>query len=998
MMQFQMQFMLEQQKQNQEFMLKAMSDARVPTPQVPNRKAIGLDGERHAVTDVANVVGKLTYSLSASSDQLYRIWDQWWFKYSFYLNGRSQHSEKIIEKVVQVVKTAVGKYHGATNPALRAQVAPDHKELAGELDRHEADHCKRLAIDTYSLFPVHCQKYARDRQKELGTQAIALVDLLYLPMRDLVPRDALDRAQIAKSFVDRSSSQAMTEKNCLTWLGTWKTRYDDLVRGGYISATYDHTELFRVLRAACENLFGKGTAMQTGALVAASRDFFKQRPIPVDTISSRYMIDYFWTIKGEIDDVYRNSGGTAEVHWGEVSTKKPKDPPKDSPQDPPKDEGVADKDVNVTEGTGKKKKDRKKKEVADVPDQEANATAASTKPPDKDKSKIQIPRMPKKREEMKPADWKQHFTALKKAYEDNGRAAPVCIGFHLYGDCNCQGVLSHKVADYDAYADRVKAIPCRLGDKCKPRLNKPPLKVCPHMHKKEVNLAEADEHGDQSVTPFVACDAEVHRAEVTRLLFDECANTNVASTFEVEVKGRASLGTAHGTATVNSGTATIGGNELEFIQSVNGKRDILSATQVFNLPQVVGYYRCNEAMSIKPRDGNVVVVKGADGQYTEFVLERNERGFPTITSEQYAEIIKLGEGVDGAENLESHWSDVVGQYAAWEKLPEASASMWTKEILRALGPEHPSPVMYWTNTTGHRPPPTPAGDVVVLDLELGRHGVVTMLHDVTREQHHEELQAPRGPALAAPWKMRVVRIVLGDASVPVPAMPVVGTGPTTGSVQFARVADIEAHFCDTDNIQYFDAQESGGIEYEITRSTTHACSDSKHFLSEDAEVHVVTRSKAAQETPSDTWFESEEEWVRCVNQPTTQLFVPTERNAPFDLKVIGETRRTVIDGEAGQPPTVIEDNWKRVGRRTINRSYTGRVFFLKIMLLLAAAPQVVQSDAQVPAVSGHYPGNLGGLPGDGNLFQPPAIDRFRIIRKRPFPDYPEPFVSTKGIL
>ena len=139
MMQFQMQFMLEQQKQNQEFMLKAMSDARVPTPQVPSRKAIGLDGERHADTDVANVVGKLTYSLSASSDQLYRIWDQWWFKYSFYLNGRSQHSEKIIEKVVQVVKTAVGRYHGATNPALRAQVAPDHKELSGELDRHEAD-------------------------------------------------------------------------------------------------------------------------------------------------------------------------------------------------------------------------------------------------------------------------------------------------------------------------------------------------------------------------------------------------------------------------------------------------------------------------------------------------------------------------------------------------------------------------------------------------------------------------------------------------------------------------------------------------------------------------------------------------------------------------------------------------------------------------------------------------------------------------------------------
>ena len=517
----------------------------------------------------------------------------------------------------------------------------------------------------------------------------------------------------------------------------------------------------------------------------------------------------------------------------------------------------------------------------------------------------------------------------------------ICFPHFIGKECTCYKILSHSNEDWKKFAATANSRPlaCKWGEKCSQ------IDKCPYWgpgHKYTTRQT-----GQAFLTEGLDADnicGEANLNEATRFLFDECANMNVAATFKLDHAGApVILGTANGANEASTGTAQVGGSTLTFVES-SGKRNILSADEVLRMPHVVGYYRCSEELKIKPRDGNVIVMKDKSGTIREVELSRNEKGFPEITEEQYREIAGFGD----ASDVDCFWTDVVGSWQAWNKIPNVSSQKWGDEISKNT---ELTPQLAWSNTSGQIPPKLDGLNEnahLIFDLELDRHGDVVFVTDVTKNDKHPKYDTVRGPALAPPWKSRVVRVICSSEF---PGVKVASVGPSKGRVSF-RLNNCEAHLTEFENIENHDVDtyaevNCGGVQLEVESSVVHGVATGEVFLCE-AEAHVVTtRARAAQEVAPDTWIETNTEWIRTINKPAGDLFTPTAENAPFPLDSIGDTRRTVSD----EGRSVIVDNWRVVGSKPLARKYIGSVSFVKLLLtgaaLLAAGVNAVPNDANI---------------------------------------------------
>ena len=575
-----------------------------------NSSSDKLQGTKHDLKDVGLVIGKLTYSRSTPVVQLVKNWENWTFKFKLYLSSRSKFSEDILTLAMTIAGDAALRYHRADDAEVKAQVVPDIRAFVASLTAKQLDHARQISSDVYALFPKDCLEFARHQAKGRGELQMNLCDLLFLPMRDMIPFDALGRSDMTTTFLERTKTQAVTIGNCIHWLQTWKNKYDDLKIAGYQFA--EHTELFRALRSSCEGLLAKGSAVQNHAMLSACEKFFDANPIPTMFIDEAYMFKYYWVVRGKVELIYRASSN-GEVNWGEDESKPPKPkPPKPTPTPTPDTPILADVNTTDAKGGGKGGK--------------------GNKPPP-------FPRMTKKRDDMTDDDWKLYYVAVK-AWHTERKSMPVCLEFFFNKTCKCKGVMSHDPKAWTEHADKMASshFACNFGAACVklacvgkkcPRWG-PGHALTAKKQKAEANLAEA-RSDDMHVY--------ASQSDGIRFLFDECANTNVAASFEItEGPGVCSLTTANGSKSVKCGTAKIAGNELEFIEST-GVRNIMSANEVLGLPQVVGYYQCSEGYKVTPKDGNTIVLKSRKGEVKEIVLEKNEKGFPEISEAQFGEIV-----------------------------------------------------------------------------------------------------------------------------------------------------------------------------------------------------------------------------------------------------------------------------------------------------------------------------------------------------------------------
>ena len=164
--------------------------------------------------------------------------------------------------------------------------------------------------------------------------------------------------------------------------------------------------------------------------------------------------------------------------------------------------------------------------------------------------------------------------------------------------------------------------------------------------------------------------------------------------------------------------------------------------------------------------------------------------------------------------------------------------------------------------------------------------------------------------------------------------------------------NVEAHMTEIDdvevhNVETYGEVNCGGVKVDIESSVLHGVSSDNAFVNGEAYV-VTTRARAAENVAPDTWIETDTEWIRTINKPTSELFTPNGQNAPFRPENVGDTRRTVAD----EGKLVIVDNWRVVGAKQLARRYVGTVSFVKLLLagaaIIAAAaiPGALGADVQ----------------------------------------------------
>ena len=127
---------------------------------------------------------------------------------------------------------AADKYHRATDALTKAQTKPDWQALLALLNRFELDHLRKISRDVYPLFPAPVQAYAKEMSRVEGEALPSLLHLLYLPMREMRPRDALDKGRLRLAFVARTREVKLKLSNNGSWFVNWLSKYDELIREG----------------------------------------------------------------------------------------------------------------------------------------------------------------------------------------------------------------------------------------------------------------------------------------------------------------------------------------------------------------------------------------------------------------------------------------------------------------------------------------------------------------------------------------------------------------------------------------------------------------------------------------------------------------------------------------------------------------------------------------------------------------------------------------------
>ena len=761
----------------EKFAVAAAANAQSSSNESTSKRDRDLTGQQHAVNIPS--LSKLSFSGSIARDvQALMAW-QW--KLVSYLRQRTKHGEAIYAAITDFVEHTMQIRNACTDAASKEAVCVNIGSFRQSLSNGEREHYDVLCTELAPLFPQHVQTFASSLAKQRGG-GVELIDYFFLVGIDMQPFDSTEFASIRRQYTRFSGEGGSLTRpkttTVVSWLLAWRSNLVLLEKNRYIDSNDDYTDFYTSLDSAISGLLPADGRITL-------RIWRSSHPLPARFMPQTYLLEFYSVLLGIAREFFRGSAST-EVNLLAGDTPKPGTgggqtvtpiaandtggkPPKGGGQ-PSGGGGGGGKSSDNTEKPVKPDKTVKPPKgggtpsggggggakVADKPPDDVNALTAPIKGNaggGKPTSDVKCPRIPRDFNDLPEEKRKQHWRDVK-TYFDHVKLPAICRSFFLAKRCDCYNILSHKEADWKAFADHAKSHVCKKGVDCRFRDQEPPLKCCPYIHKaKEVHFMS---------NVFVST-VEPHRT----FLLDFCASTNVSGSQPLaSVDGTEVVRTIHGTDTHTRGQIDLPSGKSDAIH-IDGAQDILSGNTFMHENTNV------DAVTYAKTGGNIYVPPGwsITTKSGTIPLSTNAHGFPVLDNTTLQKCTDTHVTPDDA-NTDTHAKhddddpgavtavnslQQVGQWREWDELPERS----TRVILKALRKstfvsgttDSDVPTHFWASSSGFGVPMASEGNLVFdVELDSGFNVLLVTPIDLDRQE--------QGPAYwVDKYKNRVFRVL-----------------------------------------------------------------------------------------------------------------------------------------------------------------------------------------------------------------------------------------------